>query len=139
VTDVPRRILLVEDDVEDDDDHAELFRLAFPDRGVRPAGTAEAALAVLLDPGTPRPDLVGRDLEPSGHDGLHVLRRVRDEPRLAGLPAAVLTTSRARRDRIAVAEIGADAYDEKPTGGDDLARLQERIDGRWPRWRRRPA
>ncbi len=135
MSDAPHRLLLV----EDDDDHAELFRLAFPDREIRHVRTAEAALDALRDAGSPPPDLVVLDLKLPGHDGLHVLREVRADLRLAGLSVAVLTTSRAERDRLAVAEIGADAYYEKPMGGEDFDRLRERIDDWWPRWRARSA
>jgi DNA-binding response OmpR family regulator len=125
--------------VEDDEDHAALFMLAFPERQVRHVADAESAIAVLSDENAPVPDLVMLDLKLRGHGGLMVLEWIRKSPRHGRIPVAVLSTSRAVSDRIAAAEAGSDAYYEKPIGGDDYESLRERIDAWWPEWVSRSA
>lgn len=135
MTTIPVRLLLV----EDDPDHAELFRLAFPDRQVQHVLDAEAAITALNEATDDPPDLVVLDLNLPGHSGITVLEMVRRHPQLERLPVAVLSTSRADRDRMAAAEAGADAYYEKPMGVEDFENLRGRIDTWWPEWVARSA
>lgn len=112
---MPRRPFLLH--VEDNVDDVELTRLAFKaerfphelvvmEDGARALdflfGTGEAPALILLDLNLPK---VG---------GLEVLRRVKAEPRFAGVPVVVLTSSFEDGDRARAAALGADLYIQKP-------------------------
>lgn len=60
------------------------------------------------------PDAILLDLNTPCTDGFDALHQLRDSPRLAGVPIAVLTSSRARTDKQRAALQGA-RYIEKPS------------------------
>ena len=72
------------------------------------------ALAFLLDPEKPLPNLVLLDLKLPKLDGLQLLRRLRSEPRTQLLPVVVLTSSDEDRDVIEGYRLGANSYIRKP-------------------------
>jgi two-component system response regulator len=110
-------ILLVEDNPDD-----VLFTLRAFERNnisneVVVAVDGEQALEYLLpaDESTAlRPALILLDVNLPKVDGLEVLRRVRSNPRTAGLPVVVLTTSSEERDIVDSYRLGANGFVRKP-------------------------
>jgi len=104
---MPRRILVVEDDL----DIANLVEMHLKDLG------AEVTLAhdgnVALELATKRPfDLIILDLMLPGIDGLEICRRLRSRTNYT--PILMLTARSADVDRIVGLELGADDYLTKP-------------------------
>jgi two-component system, response regulator len=110
-------ILLVEDNPDD-----VLFTIRAFERNnisneVVVAVDGEQALEHLLpedDSTALSPALVLLDVNLPKIDGLEVLRRVRCDPRTAGLPIVVLTTSNEERDIVESYRLGANSYVRKP-------------------------
>lgn len=61
------------------------------------------------------PDAILMDLNTPRTDGFEVLRRFKALPRLSGVPIAILTSSRDRKDKHR-ADIQGASYIEKPSG-----------------------
>ncbi len=82
---------------------------------------------------TDRPDVMILDLMVPKLDGFEVLKRVKGDPTLAGLPVLVLSAKGQAHDRRLVEEIGADAFITKPFSNRDIVeqigRLCERRTG----------
>ena len=78
---------------------------------VSSASDGEAAFARLWDV---RPDLMILDIMLPRMNGFEVLRRVRADPDLRGLPVILLTAKGQAQDRQRAEEIGADAFITKP-------------------------
>jgi len=78
------------------------------------------ALLVLLDELSPIPDAILLDLNMPKSDGLDVLRKIRNTPRLAYIPVGILTGSRAANDQRRAALMGATRYIEKPASYDQF-------------------
>jgi two-component system KDP operon response regulator KdpE len=71
---------------------------------------------------TRRPDLILLDLGLPDHDGLDVIRRVRETSQM---PIVVLSARGQEQDKIAALDLGADDYVAKPFGvGELLARIR---------------
>ena len=62
-----------------------------------------------------RPDLILLDLNLPQHDGIEILRAIRNRAELAEVPVAILTSSDSPRDRRAVNELGVTRYIRKPS------------------------
>jgi len=141
----PITILLVEDDLA----HAEIvrrnlatFRVA--NRMIH-VEDGQAALDYLFrqDPyadtqAHSRPDLVLLDLRLPKVDGLEVLRRIREDEQLKGLPTVVLTTSSAEADVVRAYTQGISSYLVKPVDFDKFTKLMEAFDFYWLAWNRFP-
>ena len=78
-----------------------------------------------------RPDLVLLDLNLPNLDGRDVLRAVRADPELAGLPIIVLTTSDAEDDVRAAYAAYANSYVQKPVNMDAFVDVIRAIEGFW--------
>jgi chemosensory pili system protein ChpA (sensor histidine kinase/response regulator) len=76
-----------------------------------------------------RPAVLVTDLEMPRMDGFELLRQVRAEPALAGLPVVVITSRTADKHRELAASLGADHYLGKPYGEDQLLALLARHAG----------
>ncbi|MGH7177906.1 MAG: hybrid sensor histidine kinase/response regulator, partial [Tepidisphaeraceae bacterium] len=74
-------------------------------------------------------DLVVCDVEMPVMDGLSFARRVREEPRYAGLPLVALTTLNTPESRAAAAASGFDAYEVKLDRGSLLLTVQRLLSG----------
>lgn len=103
-----KRILVV----EDDDVASELMRLALTrnnyDVSTAPDGIAGYELAR-----QERPDLIITDVYMPAADGIHLVRRVRDDADLSKTPI-IITTGAGTGTGIFSLSHGADAYEKKP-------------------------
>jgi DNA-binding response OmpR family regulator len=61
-----------------------------------------------------RPDLIILDLNVPKIDGMDILRTIRQDPALAEVPIAILTSSRSAQDRVNAMALGADRFITKP-------------------------
>jgi len=119
------RILLAEDNPGD----VLLFREALKSRDFKcelmVAADGQQAIAMVRDvaSGGPRPHLIVLDVNLPKQNGDAVLRQIRLEPMLAGIPVVVLTSSSSPLDRATANGLGASMYLEKPSDLEGLYRL----------------
>ena len=141
----PITVLLVEDDAA----HAEIVR-----RNLETCRVAnrmihvedgQAALDYLFRRNSyadtdayPRPDLVLLDLRLPKVDGLEVLRQIREDEELKGLPTVVLTTSNAEADVVNAYTQGVSGYLVKPVDFEKFTQLMEAFGFYWLAWNRFP-
>jgi CheY-like chemotaxis protein len=99
--------------VEDNPDNMKLFAWTLEDEGYafEGVGSAEEALAALEQ----RPfDLVLMDISLPGMDGAEATRRLRAQPRFAGLPIIAVTAHAVRGEAEAILASGVSALVTKP-------------------------
>jgi CheY-like chemotaxis protein len=82
---------------------------------VMEAGSAEAAVDLLKDPG-PRPDVIVSDVGMPGENGYTMLARIRalDDARTRAIPAVALTAYARAEDRVAALRAGFQMHVPKP-------------------------
>jgi CheY-like chemotaxis protein len=115
-----RRILLVEDN--------ELNRDMLSRRLVRRGDQVEIAVdgkEGLSMAGTSSPDLILLDLSLPEMDGWEVLRQLKQDPRMKGIPVVALTAHALVTDRNRALEAGFDDYDIKPV---EMPRLLKKME-----------
>jgi two-component system, cell cycle response regulator DivK len=112
--------------VEDNPDNRLLVQAILDDRYdiTEYEAGAEAVTGILGDP----PDLVLLDISLPGMDGTEVLRRIRQDRRLEGVPVIALTAHAMSGDREKYIEMGFSDYVTKPIVDEDV--LLDAID-RW--------
>ena len=121
--------------VEDDPAHAEIVRRNFVNfrmaNRLMHVADGQQALDYLFRRGefqdpdrAPRPNLILLDLRLPRVDGLEVVRLVKSDPTLHGIPVVVLTTSDAERDVAMAFEYHANGFVTKPV---DFQRLSQLI------------
>ncbi|HEX5043404.1 MAG TPA: response regulator [Candidatus Polarisedimenticolaceae bacterium] len=117
MTDLPRRIVLVEDNPGD----VHLLRMALRQAGlvcdlrVLEDGAEAMRLARREAPYHDAvPDLIVLDLNLPKHDGLEVLAALRADPVLSAVPVVVFTSSTSSRERARVEALGAARFLAKP-------------------------
>jgi len=119
-------VLVVEDDLE----MVALLKLMLSRRGfeVRAAINGEQALEqARTDP----PVLVLLDVMLPDLDGYEVCRRLRKDPRTAGVPVVMLSARAHAQYQVAGLEAGADVYLTKPVAMDNLvAQIHELVNHR---------
>jgi CheY-like chemotaxis protein len=99
--------------VEDNERNLKLLRdvLEYAGYDVRVARTAEDGITLAVkEP----PDLVLMDLQLPGMDGMEAFRRLRENPRTAGVPVVAVTAQAMKQDRERVLDAGFNGYVEKP-------------------------
>lgn len=74
-----------------------------------------------------RPDIVVLDMMMPGRSGLDVLRELRSDPELAGIPVVMLTARARAADRDAAVAAGADRYLAKPFSPLELISVVEEL------------
>lgn len=99
------------------------------------AADGDEALAFLRR--APRPRLVLLDLNMPGKDGMHVLREMRADERLRGIPVVVLTTSDSEQEAARARALGAAGWVRKPIEVAEYRRVLTDLVGAWIE--RRPA
>jgi CheY-like chemotaxis protein len=116
----PATILLGEDNPAD----VYLIRQALQENGVEyhleVASHGGEMIAALTKPREQPPDLIILDLNLPRYDGLEVLKTVRDNSALEGIPVVILTSSDSPKDRVAASAFGADCYIRKPSKLDEF-------------------
>jgi CheY-like chemotaxis protein len=118
-------ILLVEDNPGD----VLLFREALRDRDLAfelvVAEDGEKAINFLA---VGLADLIVLDVNLPKHSGQEVLRRVRTNPALAGVPVVVLTSSASPIDRAKAIGSGADLYLQKSSNLDEILEIGKTVE-----------
>jgi CheY-like chemotaxis protein len=118
-------ILLVEDNPGD----VLLFREALRDRDLAfelvVAEDGEKAINFLA---VGLADLIVLDVNLPKHSGQEVLRRVRTNPALAGVPVVVLTSSASPIDRAKAIGSGADLYVQKSSNLDEILEIGKTVE-----------
>ena len=104
-----RKSILV---VEDDDIALELMRLLLEQHGYDVA-VAEDGIAGFDLAKSKRPDLIITDVYMPAADGIHLVRRVRDDAEISLTPI-IVTTGAGTGTGIFSLSHGADAYEKKP-------------------------
>ena len=94
------------------------FKLKARGYAVLTAGDGDTALAVIAEN---RPGLVVLDAMMPGADGFEVLRRMKAEPDLAGIPVVMLTARKLESDIVGALQAGASDYLVKPFIPDELS------------------
>ncbi len=98
--------------VEDDDVARELMRMALERKGYTVI-TAEDGVRGYNAAVSVAPDLIVTDINMPAADGVHLVRRVRDTPEIAGVPIIVTTGYGTGNATFTLAQ-GATAYEPKP-------------------------
>ncbi|MCU1589675.1 MAG: transcriptional regulator [Frankiales bacterium] len=124
-------ILLVEDSLADIEITLEALQDAKVANEVTVCRDGAAAIALLLDDTTPRPDFVILDLNLPRMTGHEVLSRMRSDEALRRIPVAVLTTSSAESDVAKTYDLGANCFLTKPVDIDQFVHVVQSIDDFW--------
>ena len=128
--------------VEDNDDDAELTRLAFVDAKIANpivrAATGIAALDYLFGRGEYRerdtadlPAVILLDLNLPGINGIDVLKAIRADTRTKHLPIVILTSSDEETDRLAAYDHYASSYVQKPVDYDQFVAASRQLGLYW--------
>jgi CheY-like chemotaxis protein len=104
-----RKTILV---VEDDDVARELLQMALTQHGYD-VTVAEDGIQGFDLAQKQRPDLIVTDVYMPAADGIHLVRRIRDDAELAATPI-IVTTGAGTGTGIFSLSHGADAYEKKP-------------------------
>jgi CheY-like chemotaxis protein len=114
--------------VDDSPTDIELTTIALEATGreivVRSATDGKSALAMLRS-GLGVPALILLDLKMPGMSGIEMLREIRADDRLRGLPVVVVTSSALESDKTEANAAGASDYIQKPL---ELAKFSEDLD-----------
>jgi CheY-like chemotaxis protein len=99
------------------------------------AHDGEEALNMLYGVGEfesiPLPDVVLLDINLPKINGLEVLAKIKEDPRLRRIPVIILTISEREEDMVKAYESGAASYMTKPVDSKDFERLVQTILDYW--------
>ena len=132
--------------VEDDDDHAELITMGLQasngsTKTIDRVRDGEEALSYLKRTGSysdrPRPSLVLLDLKLPKVNGHEVLKVMKADGELRGIPVVVLTTSQALEDRVEAYASYANSYLTKPTDFGEFSQMIKDVSRYWTVWNQR--
>ena len=134
----PKRILLVEDNADDEQLTLRAMRLSEVPNIIRVARDGVEAIEALMgDPRTqPLPDLILLDLKLPKLSGLDVLARIRADSTTRTLPVVVLTSSDEDRDIVESYNLGANSYIRKPVDFDEFIEAVHQLGLYWLRMNR---
>ena len=129
-----RRILMADDDVEDQEMVAMAFKAAgiyedlrFVNDGVELLDYLHHAGSFEGEVDAPRPDLILLDLNMPRLDGHGALRQIKNEESLSNIPVIVFTTSTSEKDVEETYRQGAQSYIVKPFSFADLVTKVQNI------------
>jgi len=111
--------------IEDEEDAAELFAEMMRVSGFRVQKTSKSTPALSMMTAE-KPDLVLLDIMMPEISGLDILRQMRRDPALAGIPVIVITAKSMPTDIKNGMEAGASMYLTKPVGFLELKEAVER-------------
>ena len=137
----PFLVMLIEDNI----DHAELVVRTLEAHHianrVRHFLDGQSALDYLYRRGefdgsmeTQRPRVILLDLRLPRVDGMEVLKTIKADPDLRGIPVIVLTTSEAEKDVARAYHNHANSYLVKPVGFEDFQKLMDNLGVFWLGW-----
>jgi CheY-like chemotaxis protein len=112
--------------VEDEEDAAELFAEMMRVSGFQVLKTSKSTLALPMMTAE-KPDLILLDIMMPEVSGLEILRQMRQDPALAGIPVIVISAKSMPTDIKNGMEAGASTYLTKPVGYLELKEAVERI------------
>jgi two-component system, chemotaxis family, chemotaxis protein CheY len=119
--------------VEDSENSATMLEIAFlgiPGLAVLLASSAREALRILID-GATRVQALVTDLNMPRMDGFELIRRVREDRRLSGMPIIVVSADTDPATPGRIAELGVDAFFAKPFSPAQVRRkLEQLLDAR---------
>ena len=124
----PEKTVLI---IEDEADAAELFAEMMRVSGFRVLKTSSSAPALSLV-ASEKPDLVILDIMMPEVSGLDILREMRQDPGLAGIPVVVVSAKSMPADIKTGMEAGASTYLTKPVGFLELKEAVEQALGSSP-------
>ncbi len=113
-----KRILLVDDDKDDQEFFCEALTRVHPAIEYEVANNGLEALSILDTP--PPFELVFLDLNMPKMDGFQCLEVLKSHPTYKHIPVIVLSTSSREEDRIKSKKLGASAFFTKPSSFDGL-------------------
>lgn len=116
----PKRVLLVEDNVDDEHLTLRAMRTSDVENVVQVARDGAEALEVLFGPEPMEPDMVLLDLKLPKVSGIEVLAKIREHDRTRTLPVVVLTSSDEERDINECYKRGANSFVTKPVDYDEF-------------------
>ena len=107
-----RKVLVV----EDNDMNMQLVEYLLEEGGyeIVKATSGEEALAIVRDTASSAPDIILMDIHLPGMDGLSVVREIKSDARMGGVPILALTAHAMRGDKDRFLEAGCDGYISKP-------------------------
>ena len=125
--------------VEDNPDEVLLLQEIMAEAAValelRVVSDGEDALAYLRregrHAGVARPDLIVLDLHLPGRDGHQVLRAIKGDPEIRGIPVIILSTSQAEEDIRQCYDLQANCYISKPVGLEPFIQVIRALESFW--------
>lgn len=128
-------ILLVEDNPADVRLTMEVLKEAKLINNISVVGDGEDAIDFLRQQGkyseALRPDLILLDLNLPRKNGQEVLKEIKEDEKLKGIPVVVLTTSNAEQDILKSYSLHANCYITKPVDLDQFAVIISSIENFW--------
>lgn len=131
-------ILIVEDTPEDLELALRALRRAKLANNFHVARDGAEALEFIFGEGTHAgrqledgPKVVLLDLKLPKVDGLEVLRRIKSDPRTAGIPVVVLTSSNEQNDVVECYKLGVNSYIVKPVNFERFAAAVQELGMYW--------
>ena len=117
---VQRRILIIDDDIDDQELFAEAISELNGEFGCECASNGEEGLELLNDKNRPLPDLIFLDLNMPRLNGKQCLERIKASPRLKNIPVIIYSTSSQENDIRDTMAMGAIHFLTKPSSFNEL-------------------
>ena len=132
------RVLLVEDNADDEALTVRALRKLDPTCIVDVARDGQQAVDYLAAEGVPRPDLILLDLKLPKLNGIEVLRFARSTATMKTVPTVMLTSSDEPSDLMGSYEAGASGFVRKPVGYEEYVEVVRALGRFWLQVNLRP-
>ncbi|RYG21490.1 response regulator [bacterium] len=132
------RVLLVEDNADDEALTVRALRKLDPTCIVDVARDGQQAVDYLAADGVPRPDLILLDLKLPKLNGIEVLRFARSTETMKTVPTVMLTSSDEPSDLMGSYEAGASGFVRKPVGYEEYVDVVRALGRFWLQVNLRP-